>query len=282
MVPVVAVATPRISLSDARPFRADVILPDEPKNEQPDGAAPQPQSAPSQPETPPAPTSLPILYQDDSIVAVSKPSGLLVHRDERNPDAPAVLQIVRDQLGKFLFPVHRLDRATSGILVYAFSRDLAADLQKSLMAESSQKEYRALVRWPGSFPDLGDRWVCDRPLLDDKNIARDAHSEFWLVEPFRRCALVGCRIATGRYHQIRRHLNHCGRHILGDTTHGKGRLNELYRTRYGLDRLFLHAARLALAHPVSGEPLVFEDPLPPELVAVMERLRADPALAPGP
>ena len=191
----------------------------------------------------------------------------------------AVLQIVRDQLGKFLFPVHRLDRATSGILVYAFSRDLAADLQKSLMAETAQKEYQALVRWPGSFPDLGDRWVCDRPLLDDKDIAREAHSEFWLVEPFRRCALVGCRIATGRYHQIRRHSNHCGRHILGDTTHGKGRLNDLYRTRYGLDRLFLHAARLSLRHPVSGEPLVFEDPLPPELVAVMERLRADPALA---
>lgn len=243
-------------------------------------AAPPEVAPPAPPEATapasPAPTSLPILFQDDSIVAVSKPSGLLVHRDERNPDAPAVLQIVRDQLGKFLFPVHRLDRATSGILVYAFSRDLAADLQKSLMAESSQKEYLALVRWPGSYPELGDRWVCDRPLHDDKDIAREAHSEFWLVEPFRRCALVGCRIATGRYHQIRRHLNHCGRHILGDTTHGKGRLNELYRTRYGLDRLFLHAARLALRHPVSGEPLEFCDPLPCELEAVLARLRAEP------
>ncbi len=227
------------------------------------------------PAPPPAPTSLPILYQDESIVAVSKPSGLLVHRDERNPEAPAVLQIVRDQLGKFLFPVHRLDRATSGILVYAFSRDLAADLQRSLMAETSQKEYLALVRWPGSFPDLGDRWVCDRALHDDKDIPRHAHSEFWLIESFRRCALVGCRIATGRYHQIRRHSNHCGRHILGDTTHGKGRLNELYRIRYGLERLFLHAARLALLHPVSGESLVFEDPLPTELDNVIERLRSE-------
>lgn len=241
-----------------------------------DPSQPAPAATPPAAPAPAAPTSLPILYQDDSIVAVSKPSGLLVHRDERNPDAPAVLQIVRDQLGKFLFPVHRLDRATSGILVYAFSRDLAADLQKSLMAESSQKEYQALVRWPGSFPDLGDRWVCDRPLHDDKDIAREAHSEFWLQEPFRRAALIGCRIATGRYHQIRRHLNHCGRHILGDTTHGKGRLNDLYRTRYGLDRLFLHAARLALKHPVTGESLEFLDPLPPELVAVLDRIRQEP------
>lgn len=261
------------------PLRADVEPDDEPNTtpRAPDAAAASSSPEAGTPVGPPAPTSLPILFQDDSIVAVSKPSGLLVHRDERNPDAPAVLQIVRDQIGKFLFPVHRLDRATSGILVYAFSRDLAADLQKSLMAETSQKEYAALVRWPGSFPDLGDRWVCDRPLHDDKDIARDAHSEFWLKEPFRRCALIGCRIATGRYHQIRRHLNHCGRHILGDTTHGKGRLNELYRTRYGLDRLFLHAARLALRHPVSGEPLVFEDPLPTELEAVLARLRAEPA-----
>ncbi len=226
---------------------------------------------------PPSSSPLPVLYLDDCLVAVSKPSGLLVHRDERHPDAPAALQLVRDQLGRFLYPVHRLDRATSGILVYAFTSELAAQLQTTMTAPTAHKDYLALVRWPGSFPDLGARWVCAQPLHDEKDIARPAHSEFWLAESFRRAALLHCRITTGRYHQIRRHLNHSGRHILGDTTHGKGRLNELYRLRYGLDRLFLHAARLSLLHPRSGATVELVDPLPKELVAVVERLRAEAA-----
>lgn len=227
----------------------------------------------------PAPLPLRVLWLDDDLVAVSKPSGLLVHRDERHPDAPAALQIVRDQVGRFLYPVHRLDRATSGILVYAFASATAAALQASMTAAGAHKDYFALVRWPGSFPEFGDRWICDRPLHDEKDIARPAHSEFWLVEPFRRAALITCRIATGRYHQIRRHLNHCGRHVLGDTTHGKGRLNELYRQRYGLDRLFLHAARLSLLHPRTGQPIELLDPLPPELAAVLAAIRAEAAAA---
>ncbi len=225
----------------------------------------------------PAPIALKVLYLDASIVAISKPSGLLVHRDERHPDAPAVLQIVRDQLGKFLFPVHRLDRATSGILVYAFSRPLAAQLQASLSAATAQKEYLALARWSGSRPQVGERWVSTEPLKDDKDIARAAHSEFWVVETFRRSALLGCRIATGRYHQIRRHLSVSGRHVIGDVSYGKARRNALYRARYGLDRLFLHAARLSLLHPVSGEQLELIDPLAEELADVVTRLRADGA-----
>lgn len=220
---------------------------------------------------------LPVLFRDESFVAVSKPSGLLVHRDERHRDAPAALQVVRDQLDKFLYPVHRLDRATSGILVYGFSRPDAAALQASMMDLSARKEYLALVRWPGRFPRLPARWVCRRPLHDGKDVARSAHSEFSLIEQFRFCALVSCRIATGRYHQIRRHLNHCGRHVFGDTTHGKGRLNELYRQRYGLDRLFLHAHRLVLRHPTTGEAMELVDPLPERLEEVLQRLRDEAA-----
>lgn len=224
----------------------------------------------------PAPVEpLRVLHLDDCLVAASKPSGLLVHRDERHPDAPAVLQVLRDQLGRFLYPVHRLDRATSGVIVYAFSRQDAAALQASMTAPEAHKDYLALTRWPGSFPELGDRWSCTRPLHDEKDVAREARSDFWLVEAFRRCALIGCRIFTGRYHQIRRHLNHCGRHVLGDTTHGKGRLNALYRERYGLDRLFLHAHRLCVKHPRTGEELELVDDLPPELRSVVGRLQAE-------
>ena len=225
------------------------------------------------PPVAPAHPPLDVRFLDEHIVAVSKPSGLLVHRDENHPDQPAALQVVRDQLGKYLYPVHRLDRATSGLLLYAFSSRTAAALQEQMSEPSAVKEYLLLTRWPGSFPEHGNEWVCEQPLHDEKDVARPARSEFALVEVLDRCALVRCRIRTGRYHQIRRHANHCGRHILGDTTHGKGRLNALYRERYGLERLFLHCHFLSLRHPVTEAPLQLDDPLPVELERVVSRLR---------
>jgi tRNA pseudouridine65 synthase len=239
------------------------------------GFEPSPPPPPQQEHAPPA-GPLPVVFLDEWFVAVIKPSGLLVHRDERHPDAPAVLQILRDQVGRFLYPVHRLDRPTSGVLIYGFASADAAAMQASMQDPAAEKAYLALVRWPGSVAGLGDHWHCDRPLHDDNDVARDARSEFWLREPFRHCALIECRIATGRYHQIRRHLNHCGRHVLGDTTHGKGRINALYRERYGLDRLFLHSHLLAVRHPRTGERLELRAPLPQDLDDVLGKLRAEP------
>ena len=238
------------------------------------------ESLPTPPPEAPSPAGhapLRVLWQDDAFVAVSKPSGLLVHRDEHHPDAPAALQTVRDQTGRHLYPFHRLDRATTGVLLFGFSSAAAAALQASLAAADADKEYHALLRWPGSNRELGDSWTCDRALHDEKDIAREARTEFTLIEPLPRCALVRCRIFTGRYHQIRRHANHSGRHILGDTTHGKGRINAAFRERYGLDRLFLHLFRIRLRHPITGEPLELTDPMPTELTSVLERLRAEDA-----
>lgn len=221
----------------------------------------------------PAAEPLRILHQEEAFVAVSKPSGLLVHRDEHHPDAPAALQLVRDQIGQFLYPFHRLDRATSGILLFGLSRDAAAKLQKSLAAEDAHKEYVALMRYPGSNRELGAKWTCDRALSDDKKVARESRTDFEVVEQFSRCALVQCRLFTGRYHQIRRHANHSGRHVIGDTTHGKGRINQMFRDRFGLHRLFLHLQRVEMNHPLTGERFVLEDPMPEELLAVLDRLR---------
>ncbi len=184
------------------------------------------------------------------------------------------LQTVRDQLQKHLYPFHRLDRATSGILLFGFSRRAAARLQESLAADDAHKEYLALLRYPGSNAELGSAWTCDRPLHDDADKPRACRTDFCVVETFPRCALVQCRLFSGRYHQIRRHANHCGRHVLGDTTHGKGRINALYRERFGLDRLFLHLQHLVMRHPRTGERLELVDPLPPELDAVLAKLRS--------
>jgi tRNA pseudouridine65 synthase len=235
---------------------------------------------PPPPPAAPPPTSgqthppLPVLLLDEEFVAVSKPSGLLVHRDEHHPDAPAALQTVRDQLGKHLYPFHRLDRGTSGILLFGFSRRAAAALQESLAAADAHKEYVALVRYPGSDRTLGTSWTCERPLHDADDKPKACRTDFAIGEVFRGCAVATCRLHTGRYHQIRRHANHCGRHVLGDTTHGKGRLNALFRERYGLHRLFLHLQRISLRHPRTGAALEILDPLPPELSDVLVRLRA--------
>jgi tRNA pseudouridine65 synthase len=228
---------------------------------------------------------LPVLFLDEDFVAVSKPSGLLVHRDEHHPTAPAALQTVRDQLQKHLYPFHRLDRATSGILLFGFSRRAAAALQESLAAPDARKEYVALMRYPGNDAALGAQWTCDRPLHDDKDVARACRTDFAVLEEFDRCALMQCLLHSGRYHQIRRHANHCGRHVLGDTTHGKGRINAFFRERFGLDRLFLHLQRVVLRHPRTGAPLELVDPLPASLAAVLDRLRQvprTPANDPGP
>lgn len=210
-------------------------------------------------------------FLDEHMVVVSKPSGLLVHRDRNFPDGAAALQLVRDQTGRYLFPVHRLDRATSGMLMFAFSKEMAAALQENL--RSAYKRYCALVRYPGSGASLGSRWVCERPLRDEKEVPREARTEFALVEAFDRCGLVHALPTTGRYHQIRRHLNHCGRHVIGDTSHGKGKINRFFRARYGLHRLFLHLEVLCIDHPESGLRLELHDPLAAELSCVLRRLR---------
>jgi len=216
-----------------------------------------------------------VLYRDDYLVVVSKPSGLLMHRDELHPDAPAALQTVRDQVGQLVYPVQRLDRGTSGILVFALASKIAARLQEALGEAQTRKEYLALVRWPGAQPELGDNWSNQRPLQDHKEVARSARTDFALVEVLHRCALVRATLHSGRFHQIRRHLNHDGRHVFGDTSHGKGRNNALYRERYGLWRLFLHMHHLVVRHPVTDVVLDLTDPLPAELQGVVQALRAD-------
>lgn len=227
---------------------------------------------------PPSSSALPplrVVREEPDWVAVSKPSGLLVHRDEHHPDEPAALQMVRDQFARFVYPFHRLDRPTSGLLLFAFSSATAAALQQAMSEPTARKEYLTLLRWPGSGEELGTNWTCDRPLHDEKDVARAARTDFACLETLPQCALVRCRIHTGRWHQIRRHANHSGRHVLGDTSHGKGRINAEFRERYGLTRLFLHLVRVRFELPDCGL-VELTDPLADDLKQVLERLRREP------
>ena len=211
-----------------------------------------------------------ILFRDDHLVAVVKPSGLLVHRTPEARDRVFLLQRVRDLVGRHVFPVHRIDRAASGVVLFAFSREMAADLQRVLGDDQTIKEYLVLCR--GSTP-LG--WGCGRPLTDEAGRRKPSRTEFRRLESFAPATLVAARILTGRRHQIRRHLNHCGHHVVGDTRFGKGHVNRMFRERYGLHRLFLHATRLSIVHPGTGERLGFSSPLTDELAWVLDRLRSE-------
>jgi tRNA pseudouridine65 synthase len=212
---------------------------------------------------------LPILFQDDAIVAIDKPGGMLVHRSREAPDRRVVLQTLRDQIGRHLYPVHRLDRAASGVLVFALSSEAAAGLQASLGDASAEKQYVTFVR--GEIEEVGE---IDRPLTSDAGVKQEAITRWWRLEVVRGFSLVRVRITTGRRHQIRRHMSRLAHQIVGDSSYGKGRINRWLRADYGLPRLFLHAERLAIVHPSTGLPLEVRAPLAADLAEFLDRFRA--------
>ncbi len=224
-----------------------------------------------------------ILYQDDHLVAVHKPAGLLVHRSFIDPkETRFALQLVRDLLGRHVFPVHRLDRATSGVLLFALDPRTAARLGALFAAGRVEKTYLAVTR--GWTPE---QLVIDHPLAETDPRAVDPRAPgppapqpavtrlerlaAWEL-PFPRGPHPTCRYSlvrlipeTGRRHQLRRHLKHVFHPIIGDTTHGDGWDNRLFRRELGCDRLLLAAVSLALPHPVTGLPLVVEAPPEPSM-----------------
>lgn len=201
-----------------------------------------------------------VLYRDDRLAAVVKPSGLAVHRGWSGDDEAAV-QAARDTLGAFVFPVHRLDRGASGVLVFALDAEAARALSEAFERGQADKRYVALVR--GIAPE---RAVVDHPIPRREGGPRvPAVTEVARLGVFERYSLVEARPRTGRLHQIRRHLKHLGHPLIGDVNYGKGEHNRLFRARFGLHRLALHAHALTLPHPSTGAPLVLRAPLPEDL-----------------
>ena len=182
---------------------------------------------------------LPILHSDDRFVVVDKPPGILVHRSRVAADRITLLQLLRDQLGRFVYPAHRLDRPASGAIAFALSGEDARVLQDALQADDAIKEYLVLCRG-----ETEEQFVSDRPLTSDRGVAQDARTSFQRLEIMRGFTLLRARLHTGRRHQIRRHLAHLGHQVVGDTKYGKGGINRWLRADFGLERLFLHASRL--------------------------------------
>ena len=210
---------------------------------------------------------LPIIYQDRWFCAVDKPCGVLVHKSSRGTDQVFVMQQLRDQLGQRVWPLHRLDRATSGVLLFALDAETASLAGRMIMARLLKKRYLAVVR--GHVDAEG---VIDHPLATDaQRPSRPATTRYRRLAtmelpipigryPVARYSLVEVCPLTGRTHQIRRHFKHLFHPLVGDTTYGEGRHNRLFRQHFACHRLLLHAVQVELDHPHLARPLDLRAP----------------------
>jgi tRNA pseudouridine65 synthase len=209
---------------------------------------------------------LPILYQDEHIVVIHKPAGLLMHRSPISQDTVFVLQTLRDQIGQRVYPIHRLDRATSGVLAFGLNSEMAQIVAQQFEGHQVEKEYLALVR---GWVDVSGQ--IDHPIADDEgnNIAQQAITDYRCLQkvelPFAvdryassRYSLVSVSPQTGRRQQIRKHFKHISHHLIGDTTHGNGKHNRFFREQYNIHRLMLTSNKLCFDHPVSQQRLCFK------------------------
>lgn len=230
-----------------------------------------------------------IIYEDEFLVAINKEAGLLVHRSWLDKgETRFAMQLTRDAVGCHVFPVHRLDKPTSGVLLFAKSSAVARTLTEAFTAHKITKQYLAVVR--GFMPEQGtvDYALSFKPdAIADKfaNLDKPAQEAVthWqslaqIELPFAvskkhttsRYSLVRLTPETGRKHQLRRHMRHLFHHIVGDTSHGDGRHNRFFRTQYDCARMLLHAQTLALSHPVTGEPLLLKAGLDDQWLRIME------------
>jgi tRNA pseudouridine65 synthase len=207
---------------------------------------------------------LSILYADDDYVAIDKPSGLLVHRTALDKDATVfALQLLRDQLGREVHLCHRLDRPTSGVLLFALNVDAMRHANREFAERRVHKIYHAIVRgWiekpatidyalrledtPNKFQDSKTDYTCVKQCQVDLPVGNYDQARFTLVE---------LRPLTGRKHQLRRHMAHIRHPILGDTRHGDGTQNKFIREHFDCHRLLLHASSLAISHPRKSTPI---------------------------
>jgi tRNA pseudouridine65 synthase len=220
---------------------------------------------------------LSILFQDQDIVAINKPHGLLVHRSSIAADVEEfALQMLRDQINQLVFPAHRIDRKTGGVLLFALNKSTEIAMQQQFAANLVQKTYLAVLR--GHTPDSGE---IDYPLRKENGTLQDAFTAYTTLARAElpvalgkhitsRYSLVEAKPATGRMHQLRKHFAHIFHPIIGDRTHGCNKQNKLFTETWAMNTMLLHARTLTFTHPVSNEQVTIEAPLQPEFLRMME------------
>ena len=220
--------------------------------------------------------ALTLLYRDEHLVAIDKPAGMLVHpswidRHERR----CAMMMLRDQLGQYVYPVHRLDKPTSGVLLFALSAEIARRLTEAFAEKRVEKRYLAVVRGFTDESGLIDHPLKEKPdRMTDRKAREDKPPQPAVTEyrrlatlelpvrvdryPSSRYSLIEARPLTGRKHQLRRHFKHLSHPIIGDTRYGKSNHNRLFAEDFDCPRLLLMAKTIRLRHPATGVPLTFE------------------------
>ncbi len=234
---------------------------------------------------------LDILYEDDAVFVIDKPAGLVVHPGAGNPDGTLVNALLHRDPTLNALPragiVHRLDKDTSGVMVVARTLPAQTRLVEMLSARDVHRQYLAIVAGAmvsGGTADFPiDRHPRDRLRMGVREDGRDAVTHYRLRERFRAHTALECRLETGRTHQIRVHMQHIKHPIIGDPLYGgalklpKGATEGLVDALRGFKRQALHAEVLEFAHPLTGQPVRAEAPLPADMRALMKVLREDTA-----
>ena len=233
---------------------------------------------------------LTILYHDEDYLAVYKPAGLLVHRTQLarkgEGDDTAVLQLARDQIGQYVYPIHRLDRPTAGVLLFGLHEEAARELRQQFDAQAVRKTYTAVVRGytqekgeidhplrkPSHYYPSSAAYQSATPLPARTSYTRLATAELPIPNsryPTSRYSLIQLRPHTGRTHQLRRHCHHIAHPIIGDTRYGDGVHNQIFREHLGCQRLLLVATHLEFTHGRTGHPLCITAPLDEALMGCL-------------
>lgn len=220
---------------------------------------------------------LQILFRDEYLVAINKPHGLLVHRSPIAMDASEfALQLLRDQINHWVNPVHRLDRKTGGILLFALNKEIEISMHQQFAENRVSKKYLAIVR--GHTQDSEE---IDYPLRKENGVLQDAFTRYITLERAEidvafgahltsRYSLVEARPQTGRMHQLRKHFAHIHHPIIGDRPHGCNKQNKLFKDTWEMTTMLLHASELSFEHPVSGKAVQIKAPLQDEFNRVIK------------
>jgi tRNA pseudouridine65 synthase len=223
---------------------------------------------------------LQILFQDERLVAVNKPNGLLVHKSPIAADADVfAVQLLRDQLGQKVYPVHRLDRKTSGVLLFALDEEMNGLMQQQFQKGQVKKIYHAIVR--GFTPDEGK---IDYPLKREDGTMQEAFTSFKTrarsevpfqigKHPTSRYSFVELTPTTGRMHQLRKHMAHIFHPIIGDRPHGCNKQNRFFKNELGMDEMMLHAVSVEFVQPATGQIISVKAPYQPAFGRLLEVLK---------
>ena len=211
-----------------------------------------------------------IIYRDDDLVAINKPCGLLVHRTDISDEEDLfAVQLLRDILGQRVYNVHRIDRPTSGVLLFALNNEMASIMNNQFKERNVKKTYVALVR--GWFPQVT---FLNYPVKNGNEVLLDAETHFNLLSKYElsipvapyetsRYSMIEAHPQTGRWHQIRQHLAHLRHYIINDRVHGTGAHNNMFTEQLGISNLFLHARKLQFIHPLTGKEILIQAEFPP-------------------